>query len=208
MVSPSSLVSFETAQAKIGVLPSLAPRPTATQIHALYTHLREALAKIPSFQSPNHGYQGMVDAPPIYALTGEVPWVDFPDPGFHRQADGTLNPIGQRDADAIFSAAIIVFTSQQNVKAAVNDALNKSIPKAYRRNPNIIGVREFRANDDPREIIATLTRRYGQKTTQEVNDQDDRWRMEWNPSEPIEELIDRLEDCYMFAIYMPPPYTP
>jgi hypothetical protein len=132
----------------------------------------------------------MVDAPEIYALTGEVAWINFPDPGFHCQADGTLNPIGQCDADAIFSAAIIVYTSQQNLKAAVNDALNKSVPKAYRRNPNVIEVREFRPNSDPREIIATLTLRHGQKTTQEVNEQDNRWRLGCNPSEPIEELID------------------
>ena len=207
MVSPNSLVTVETARTTIGTLPTLHPRPTATSIRALYTHLREALAKIPSFQSPNHGYQGMVDAPEIYALTGEVPWVQFPDPGFHRQADGTLDATGQRDADAIFTAASKVYTSQQNVKAAVNEALNVAIPRAYRRNAGVIGVREFRANDDPREIIATLTRRYGQKTTQEVNEQDDRWRKEWNPAEPIEELIDRLEDCFIFAVYMPPPYT-
>ena len=32
--------------------------------------------------------------------------------------------------------------------------------------------------------------------------------MDWNPSEPTEELIDRLEYCYIFAIYTPPAYTP
>ena len=31
--------------------------------------------------------------------------------------------------------------------------------------------------------------------------------MDWNPSEPIKELINCLEDCYIFAIYMPPAYT-
>jgi hypothetical protein len=112
----------------------------------------------------------MVDAAEMYALTGESAWIGFPDPGFHRQVDGTLNPVAQRDADAIFSAAIIVYTSQQNVKGAVNDALNEAVPKAYRRNPNVMGVREFRPNDDPREIIARLTKRYGQKTAAEVNE--------------------------------------
>ena len=34
------------------------------------------------------------------------------------------------------------------------------------------------------------------------------WRPDWNPSEPIEELINRLEDCYIFAIYMSSVYTP
>ena len=85
----------------------------------------------------------MVDTAGIYALTGETAWIDFPDPGFHCQADGSLNPVAQQDAEAIFNVAIMVYTSQQNVKGAVNDALNEAVPKAYRRNPNIIGVREF-----------------------------------------------------------------
>ena len=102
----------------------------------------------------------------------------------------------------------MVFTSQQNVKGAINDALNETVPKAYRPNPVAIGVREFRPNDDPRDIIAALTVRYGQKTTSEINEQDKKWRRDWNPSEPIEELIDRPEEVYIFAIYMLPAYTP
>ena len=74
-------------------MPSLHPRPTATKFCALYTHLRKVLAKIPSFQSTNHGYQGMVDQAEIDALTEEPAWIDFPNPGFHRQADGTLDPV-------------------------------------------------------------------------------------------------------------------
>ena len=40
-----------------------------------------------------------------------------------------------------------------------------------------------------------------------MNKQDESWHRDQNPSEPIEELIDRVEDCFIFAIYMPPPYT-
>ena len=148
----------------------------------------------------------MIDQEEIYKLTGESPWVDFPDPGFHRQP--ATNTVGQRDAEAIFNANTMVFTSQQNVKGAINDALNEAVPKAYRCNPVVIGVREYRPNDSPRDIIATLTVRYGQKTTAEINDQDKKWRRDWSPSEPIEELIDRLDEVYIFAIYMPPAYTP
>ena len=46
------------------------------------------------------------------------------------------------------------------------------------------------------------------KTSTEINDQDKKWRRDWNPCEPIEELINRLEEVYIFAIYMPPAYTP
>ena len=123
----------------------------------------------------------MVDQAEIYALTGETAWIDFADPGFRRQADGSLDPVTQRNAEANFNANIMVYTSQQNVKGAVNDALNEAVPKAYCRNPIVIGVREFRPNDDPQEIIAALTTRYGQTTTADINDQDEMWCRDWNP---------------------------
>ena len=112
MVSPNLLVSYETARKKIGQLPSLPPRPTATKIRALYNRLREVLAKIPSYQLPNHGYQDMVDQAEIYALTGETAWIDFADLGFRRQANGSLDPVAQRNAEAIFNVAIMVYTFQ------------------------------------------------------------------------------------------------
>ena len=31
--------------------------------------------------------------------------------------------------------------------------------------------------------------------------------MDWNPSDPIESMVDCLKDCYVFAVYMGPPYT-
>ena len=37
----------------------------------------------------------------------------------------------------------MVYTSQQNVKGAVNDALNEAVLKVCRCNPNVIKVREF-----------------------------------------------------------------
>ena len=42
----------------------------------------------------------------------------------------TLNPVVQRDGNAIFGAAIVIYTSQQNMKGVVNDALNDAMPKA------------------------------------------------------------------------------
>ena len=117
----------------------------------------------------------MVDATDIYALAGEPAWIYFPNPGFHCQADGTLNPVAEGDGEATFNVAIMVYTSQQNVIGAVNDALNRAVPKVYCCNPNIIGVREFQPNNDQRQIIASLTTRYDQNTTAEINKQDKKW---------------------------------
>ena len=121
------------AEEKLGVLPSLYPRPTCTKIRALYTHLRRALAGFASFQSADHGYVGMIDKPEVYALTGADPWTNVPNPGVHRVADGTMNANEQRDADVIYAAQLSVWSSENNVRSATNAALNVAVPQKYRR---------------------------------------------------------------------------
>ena len=110
----------------------------------------------------------------IYVFMGEPVWINFPDLGFYCHANRTLNPLAKGDDVAIFSVSIIVYTSENSVKGVVNDALKEAVSKAYPSNPDVIGVRELRPNNDPREIIITLTRRCGQKTTAEVNNQGNR----------------------------------
>ena len=55
-------VTFEDALAVIGTLPSLAQRPTATNIRALEIDLVDKLTMIPSEQSVDFGYAGKVEA--------------------------------------------------------------------------------------------------------------------------------------------------
>ena len=55
-------VTFKDALAVIGTLPSLAPRPTATNICALKIDLVDKLKIIPSEQSVDLGYSRKVEA--------------------------------------------------------------------------------------------------------------------------------------------------
>ena len=153
---------LQDSAGKIGELISLHPHLTARKTCALCTHLCKVLAKVPSFESATHEYQGMVDTADICALTGDPAWINFSDPVFDCQANRVLNPIAQHDAE-ITNAAIMVYISQQNVKWVVNDAVNRAVPKAYFCNPNIVRVREFQPTDNPRQIITSLTTRYSQK---------------------------------------------
>ena len=70
-------VTFEDAIALIGMLPSLARRPTATNIRALEINLVEKLTMIPSEKSFDFGYSGKVEADVVYALKTNIPWVDW-----------------------------------------------------------------------------------------------------------------------------------
>ena len=76
-------VTFEDALAVIGTLPSLAPRPTATNIYALEIDLVNKLTIIPSKQSVDLRYSGKVEADVNYALKTSILWVDSLNPGPH-----------------------------------------------------------------------------------------------------------------------------
>ena len=76
-------VTFEDALAVIGTLPQLAPRPTATNIHALEIDLVDKLTKIPSEQSVDFGYSVKVEADIVYALKTSILWVDWLNLGPH-----------------------------------------------------------------------------------------------------------------------------
>ena len=85
-----TLVTYDEAKETIGTLPSVAPRPNAVNLRALSTDLEQKLETIPSHQSPEFGYVGMVMPPEIYTLRTTTPWNDWPDPGPHPVAAQTL----------------------------------------------------------------------------------------------------------------------
>ena len=205
----TTLVTYEEARAQVGTLPTCHPRPNSTNIRQLVKVLSERVAGIPSTQSPENGYYGMVVTREEYALVSNDQWQDFPDPGPVRGAiDGNATSTEQRDAEAVYQAAKTIFTNQQNVKRAVITALTNAVPQAYRRSATSIGVRTYRATDDPRQIIQRLRDSYGRPTPSEKETNFNKWRAPWNQQDPIEVLMDRLEECFIYATTYKPAYTP
>jgi len=77
-------ITYDSVKEMIGILPSLAPRPNAINIRALTLHLEQKLETIPSTQSPENGYVGLVMPNVVYALrSANTPWIHWPDPGPH-----------------------------------------------------------------------------------------------------------------------------
>ena len=70
-----------------------------------------------------------------------------------------------------------------------------------------MGVRTFRPTDDSKTILNTLRANYGRMTPLEKSAMERRWPESWNPKDPIENVFDRLEDCYVQSITQPPAYT-
>ena len=75
------MVTFADAVAAIGTLPSLAPRPSATNIRALATDLIDKLTIIPSEQTADLVYSGLAKQDAVYALQTNTPWENFRNPG-------------------------------------------------------------------------------------------------------------------------------
>ena len=66
MAAKTNVVTFEEVATRIGILPTLEPRPNAKNIKALMKALTEAVQGISSYQSTRFGYMGMVVTPEEY----------------------------------------------------------------------------------------------------------------------------------------------
>ena len=178
-------VSFEDATRVIGILPSLAPRPNSTNLRALTVDLEDKLTTIPSEQSADWGYSGMVTIDEIYNLkTGGTQWTNWTDPGPHRATGGTSTK--QRDNDTTYDAHKKVFDSEANVRRAINAALNIAVPRQYRGSAATVGARVYKPNECPKTILARLRDIYGRTTPAEKKANEALWSQNRNPADPIE----------------------
>ena len=205
MANANSLVTYEMAAARIGVLPILAPRPNGRNLRALTKALTQALQGIPAHQSQRYGFMGFVTTPEEYALTGEQPWADFPDPGYHRALGGTASE--QRDRDTEYNVARNIYLSQENVRQAINKALTEAVPETYQRGGGDLGPPVYTPTDDPRAILTSLHNRYGTLSPTEKEHATQQWNVAWNPADPIETMYFRLEELYADSVRAGIPYT-
>ena len=102
---------------------------------------------------------------------------------------------------------MVIYTSQSNVKQAIITALNESVPKKYKRVDSGIGTLTYKVNQCPRTILNHLRNLYVRPTPGEKTLNETMWAAANNPSDPIEDLYDRLEECCIVALLAKPSYT-
>ena len=201
-------ITYEEATKTVGTLPSLAPRPNATNIRALTADLVDKLLTIPSPESTDLGYSGLVLSEEIYLLDSQVPWQGTVDPGPQFEIDVTWADIDKEQEEIYYKRQKVEWDNEVNIRRAIVDALNKAVPKAYRRGTGTrMGARVYRATDEPRDILNKLHELYGKMTPQEKSNMEAAWSAPWAPSDPIKTLIDRLEECFILAKRNKPAYT-
>ena len=69
-------LTFKDALKVIGTLPSLSPRPTATNICALEINLVDKLTMIPSEKYVDFGYSWKLEADIVYTVKTNILWFD------------------------------------------------------------------------------------------------------------------------------------
>ncbi len=97
-------VTYEDDVQLIGVLPSLEPRLTSTNIRTMAVNLVDKLISLPSHQIVDRGYAGMTEQNKLYALRTNIAWVPTVDPG----------PRATVDSNAIYDTncrSQIIYTS-------------------------------------------------------------------------------------------------
>ena len=115
----------------IGTLPSLALRPTATNIRALEIDLVDNLMMIPSKKSVDFGYSEKVEVDVIYALKMSIPWVDWLNPVPHVTLANNLTDTQITNIQEEYKARKMVWDSQSNVNRAIIAGLNLAVPHTY-----------------------------------------------------------------------------
>jgi hypothetical protein len=101
-----------------------------------------------------------------------------------------------------------VFDSQENVRRAIKEALNEAIPNAFHKPvDNQMDQKVYTVRNNPRDILSNLCTKYGTSTPAEKRHNNMLLDAPWDPSDPIEALFDRIEDCFIFALICKPEYT-
>jgi len=100
---------------------------------------------------------------------------------------------------------------ETNVRRAIIDALNTTVPKSYRRaqgGTSGIGHTNYKATNQPRKILAQLRTIYGHLSPGKKETNDNRFKTPWNhANKTIKDYFNCLKECYVAALWTKLAYT-
>ena len=200
-------LKYADIESAFGTLPPLIGRPNVYNIRAIEEECMRKAGAIDNPALPNRGYLGLVTNPIEYEQysPGE-PWIDPPNPGAapnYTRTGPAGQPIELTDTEraqikADHEAAKIVWENANTVHRVVKAALNKAIPNTYQPS-QLLGQRGF-GSLTARQIFRDLYERYGQIEPEDTHKILFALYKDWNPAQPIEVLLNHIEQQQIFAI--------
>jgi hypothetical protein len=181
--------------------------PTFESLRELRKTLQANAASVPSVLGGGaHGYLGVILTQEAYeAIAPGTPFVKPAQPPLQAVIpDGaTAAQIGQ--AVRNHTEDVRQYREYINITMALRNQLTQAIEHVYLRSQynEYVGY----ANKTPSELLTYIFRAYGRITPQELLDNNSNMTKPWDPSTPLEDLIDQIERATEIAAAAEQPYT-
>jgi hypothetical protein len=188
------------------VLDKIVGQPTYESLSQLLKTINANAASVPCpLGNGQLGWLAIVLSAAMYANLSAAPFVIPNDPG----TGPTIEPFATAQAIAIATAKFKEDKRLWNEYITIDRALKQQILKAV-EDKYTISLRHHMtgyANVRIRAIISHLLRTYGRILPSELQENDQRFRMAYNPNEPIELLYEQLEQAMALADAANQPYS-
>jgi hypothetical protein len=130
-----TLITYDEVMGFLKHPPTLAPRPDFTRLHALCTHMNNALKQLGCPQSAIHGWMGLVMDPTMYALLEPIPFAIPVNPG-------SVPAILWTSTTTMLKILTLEFDHNKNYLTITSTTThNDSVPKEFKvsNNPALTG---------------------------------------------------------------------
>jgi hypothetical protein len=205
---PTSVATVEAITATFPhTLPHLTSMPSYETLQDLRILMKENASTIPcSLGGAAHGYLGLVVSDAIY--TTIAPGTPFAIPLLPPHVPDI--PIGTTQTGIgelvrQHSESQRIWQEYTNVHTALKNQLIKAVPAQC-----LIAIKHAHsgyANLLLRVMLAHLFDNYGDINTNDLQDNDNKFRQAWDPNTPIEMLIKQINDAVQYAADAGTPYT-
>ena len=189
-------------------IPTISGQPTYESLKNIRMLLKANAASYPcSLGGGNHGYLGLILTPAVYTTVAPgTPFVIPVQPPPAPVLGGGLNANQIQIRIRNHAASLKAWIEYKNVNEALKNQLIKAVEPMFLR-----GIRNQHVgflNQSIQDILQYLFRNYGQITPIDIDANEQRMKADWNANDPIDVLINQIEDGMEFADDAGQPYTP
>lgn len=181
--------------------------PTYATLAALKDVLQENAASVPcTLGGGNFGYVGMIVSAAAYAaIEPDAPFTIPADPGLHPAIGPNASAAQISERVRTHNENRRIFLEYRNMERALRKLMVDAIDPIYllSQKHHTMGYN----NQSPRQMLATLFDQYGTLSPPELEANDASMKTKWDPSQPVETIIQQIEAARDKADIGGQPYT-